>query len=466
MNLRIIGKVTSFVLAMSICFAVYGQPKTSQEDRGLALSIFKELVEINTTHSVGDTTRASEAMAKRLVDAGFPDEDVKVLVPHPKKGNLVARYRGTGARKPLLLLAHLDVVEARREDWTLDPFTLIEKDGYYYGRGTLDDKAMAAIWISSFIRLKRDGFVPDRDIIVCLTADEEGGDHNGVEWLLANRRELVDGAYCLNEGGNGLIKDGKYLLNGVQLSEKVYLSFTLEVTNPGGHSSVPSKDNAIYRLAAGLTRLAAFDFPVQLNEGTRTYFERMSALQTGQTARDMLAVAKNPPDVEAGMRLSKNDYYNALLRTTCVATKVEAGHAENALPQSAKAVVNCRILPGESADEVFKTIVRVLDDAQISVTPMGEPTPSPPSPLNPEVIDPIERLTEEFWPGVPVVPTMLTGATDGLQFRNAGIPVYGVSGLFRDIDDNRIHGRDERIGVKAFYEGNEFLFRLIQELSS
>ncbi len=432
----------------------------------LARDIFEQLIEINTPDSQGNTTEAAEAMAARLEAAGFPAEDRQVLGPHPRKGNLVARLRGNGSRAPLLLLAHLDVVEARREDWSVDPFTFLEQDGYFYGRGTTDDKAMAAIFLANLIRYKQEGYVPDRDLIVALTADEEGGGFNGVRWLLNNHRSLIDAAYALNEGGGGGIKDGKRLLHAVQLSEKMYLSFRLEVKNPGGHSSIPVKDNAIYHLAEGLTRLAKFDFPVQLNDGTRVFFERMSEIVTGEVAADMKALLETPPDEAAVARLSTSARTNALMRTTCVATMLDAGHAQNALPQTASAVVNCRILPGQSHEGVQQTLVRVLADDQIAVTPMGTPTPSPPSPLDPEIMEPIERITEAMWPGVPVVPTMLTGATDGLALRNAGIPTYGVSGLFGDVDDIRAHGQDERIGVEAFYEGQTFLYRLVKALSS
>lgn len=352
----------------------------------LARDIFEQLIEINTTHSTGSTTDAARAMALRLREAGIPERDIHVLGPHPDKGNLVVRIPGTGRRPPLLLLAHLDVVEALPEDWSFDPFTFRELDAFFYGRGTTDDKAMAAIWIANLIRLAEEGFTPDRDIIVALTADEEGGPHNGVQWLLANHRDLIDAEYALNEGGGGQLKNGERLLNEVQASEKVYLSFSLEVHNPGGHSSRPTKENAIYRLARGLDRLAAYEFPVVLNEITRAFFERMSRIEAGQGAADMLAATGTPPDAQAVARLSRSPYYNALLRTTCVATQVQAGHAENALPQSARATVNCRILPGESPEGVQQTLTRVLADDSIAVRPIGEATPSPPSPLTPEVL--------------------------------------------------------------------------------
>jgi acetylornithine deacetylase/succinyl-diaminopimelate desuccinylase-like protein len=432
----------------------------------LARDIFRELIEINTTNSSGNTTMAAAAMAARLKAAGFPDDDIHVLGPDPRKGNLVARYRGTGARKPLLLLAHLDVVEAARGDWSIDPFRLTEKDGFFWGRGTTDDKAMAAAWIATLIRYRQEQYMPDRDIIVALTADEEGGDYNGVQWLLAQHRGLIDAEYALNEGGESQIKDGRYVLNTVQPSEKVYQSFQLEVRNPGGHSSRPIKENAIYRLAEGLVRLSRYQFPARINEITAEYYRRMAALYTGQIAADMKAVSKNPPDQAAAARLSKSPYDNAMLRTTCVATRLEAGHAENALPQTARAVVNCRIVPGDSPSEVLSALVRVLDDPKISVSPLAKAVTSSPSPLKPEIIGAIERITSQMWPGVLVVPVMSTGATDGLYLRNAGIPTYGVSGFFEDVDDTRAHGRDERLGVKQFYEGHEFLYRLVKALSS
>ena len=432
----------------------------------LARDIYKELIEINTTDSVGDTTKAAQAMAARLRAAGLPEADVQVLGPNPGKGNLVARYRGTGQRKPLLLLAHLDVVEALKDDWSVAPFTFLEKDGFFWGRGTTDDKAMAAVWIATFIRYREEHYVPDRDLIIALTADEEGGDFNGVQWLIANHRDLIDAEYALNEGGESQMKAGKYLLNTVQPSEKVYQSFRLEVRNAGGHSSRPVKDNAIYRLAEGLTRLSKYQFPARLNEVTTEYYKRMSTLYAGQAAADMKAVARNPPDRGAVERLSKSPFDNALLRTTCVATKLEGGHAENALPQTARAVVNCRIVPGESPVEVRSRLVRVMDDSKITVAPIDKAILSEPSPLKPQIIGAVERITTQMWPGVPVIPVMSTGATDGLYLRNAGIPTYGVSGFYEDIDDTRAHGRDERLGVKQFYEGREFLYRLVKALSS
>ena len=432
----------------------------------LARDILKELIEINTTDSVGDNTEAANAMAARLLTAGFSEDDIQVFEPEPQKGNLVARYRGSGDRPPILLLAHIDVVEAHPDDWSFDPFVFREEDCYFYGRGTSDDKAMAAIWVANFIRMKQEGFTPDRDLIMALTADEEGGDHNGVKWLIANQRELIDAAYCLNEGGFGSMREGRYVSNDIQLSEKVYTTFQLEVTNPGGHSSVPEKDNAINRLAAGLVRLAEFEFPVDLDEITTTFFERRGAIEGDDYGLAMSALAKDPTNRIAIAKLAEVPYYNSIMRTTCVATQIEGGHAENALPQMARATVNCRMLPSDDPVKVQKKLKKALNDDEISISVIWEPTPSPPSPLMPEVMTAVESVTEAMWTGIPVIPTMMTGATDGLYLRNAGIPTYGVSGIYWDVDDIRAHGQDERIGVKQFFEGQEFLYRLVKTLST
>ncbi len=465
--------VLSIIFSLTIPGTFAQEPNKSAPSltppQQLARDIFRELIEINTTESSGNVTQAAEALAVRLKAAGFPEADVQVVGKNPRKKNLVARLRGRAVgKKPILLLAHLDVVEARREDWSVDPFKFTETDGYYYGRGASDIKDCAASLTANLIRLKQEGFVPDRDLILALTADEEGGDDSGVEWLLANRRDLIDAGYTINtDAGDGQIKSGRRVRNTVQTSEKIYLSFRLEVKNRGGHSSLPLKDNAIYHLAAGLNRLAQFDFPVRLNETTRVFFQRMAAAETGAVAADMIAVTNNPPDEGAAARLgSASAFYNAIMRTTCVATRVDAGHAENALPQTARAVVNCRLLPDEKPEEVEQTLNRVLADDQIAIAKIRDPRPSPPSPLVPEVIKPIERITAEMWPGLPVVPIMETGATDGLLLRRAGIPVYGTSGMFFDIDDVRAHGKDERIGVESFHQGVEFMYRLLKALTS
>lgn len=439
-------------------------PPLDPPTRQMIRDIYQQLIEINTTESAGNMTAAAEAMAGRLRAAGFPASDVQVLVPEPRHGNLVARLHGSGAKKPLLLLAHLDVVEARREDWSTDPFKLVETDGYFYARGSGDDKAMAAIWIATLIRLKQEHFVPDRDIIVALTSDEETGDYNGVDWLVRNHRDLIDAALAINEGGGGAIKDGKYLYNGVGASEKVYVTFALTVHNKGGHSSVPQSPNAIYQLAAGLGRLAAFEFPINLNEVTRTYFRRLADVESGQLAADMRALADHD-DPAAAARIGQTPAYNARMRTTCVATRLDAGHADNALPQTAKATVNCRVLPGEDPEQVRTTLVRLLSDPAIEVTWIDKAKPSVPSPLSSDVMQPIESLTRQFW-DVPVIPLMGTGASDSLYLRNAGIPTYGVSAIFEDIKESRAHGRDERVGVRQFYESAQFLYALVKRLSS
>src|SRR5882762_3725458 len=450
------------VLAVSVLGAQSGA------NDARAREIFKELIEINTTDTpAGNVTRAADAMAARLKAAGFPASDIQVLGPDPKKHNLVMRWRGTGARRPLLLLAHLDVVEAKREDWSFDPFTFLEKDGFFYGRGTSDDKAMASQFVANLIRLKDEGFRPDRDLILALTADEEGGTFNGVDWLVKNHKDLIDAEFAINEGGGGNMRKGKYLTNEIQASEKVFQDFRLEVTNAGGHSSLPVKENAIYRLSAGLARLAAFDFRVELNEVTRAYFERSAAVEADpRNAADMRAVARPTPDLAAAARLSAQvPYWNSMMRTTCVATMLAGGHATNALPQLASANVNCRILPGVSPSSVKDKLVEVLADPKISVSFVGDATPSKPSPLRPDVMNVVESLTKEMFPGTIVVPVMSTGATDGLHLRNGEIPTYGVDGTFGDIDDVRAHGRDERVGVKQFFEGLEFQYRLIKALA-
>ena len=453
--------------------AVVSVSPASAQDAGPhnleARAILKELIEINTTDSSGSTTKAAEAMAARLKAAGFADADVQVLGPNPRKGNLVARLRGRNAGKPIVLLAHLDVVEALKADWSadLDPFVFTERDGYFYGRGTSDDKNHAAIWIANLIRYKQEGFVPARDIVVALTADEEGGDSNGVKWLLENHRSLIDADYVLNEGGGGELKDGKAVAHGVQAAEKKYYSVALEVRNPGGHSSLPRKDNAIYQLAAALTKLAAFEFPVELNEITRSFFARMASLETAQVASDMKAVAQPAPDAAAAARLAaKSPLFNSMMRSTCVATQLTGGHAENALPQQARAVVNCRLLPGADPRAIEQTLKQVVADDGIVFTTIWEPVASPASPLRPDLMAAVERHTTEMWPGAIVLPFMSTGATDGLYLRNAGIPTYGVEGMFTEANDVRAHGKDERVGIKAFYDAREFLYRLVKTLGS
>jgi acetylornithine deacetylase/succinyl-diaminopimelate desuccinylase-like protein len=434
--------------------------------RELARDIFAELIEIDTTDATGDVTAASEAMARRLRDAGFPDEDVVVVGPHPRKENLVARLRGGGGGAPVLCLAHLDVVDADPAEWRTDPFTLVEEDGSFYGRGTTDQKAMSSIWIANLIRMRAEGIVPSRDVVVVLTADEEGGEHNGARWLVENRRDLVEAALGINEGGFGRMRGGERISNVVQASEKVYLDLELEARGSAGHSSLPTPDNSIYHLAAAVGRIANYHFPVQLGEVARAFFERMAAIESGPLADDMRALLQTPPDEAAAARLSRVPQYNGTLRNTWAVTRVDAGHSNNTIPQSARAVVNCRLLPGESPEAVERTLNEVVGDGRVTVRQLRAAKPSPPSPLTPEVIGAVERITEAMWPGVPVVPVMGIGATDSLYFRQAGIPMYGVSGIFLDVEDVRAHAPDERISVASYFEGQEFLYRLVRELVS
>lgn len=443
----------------------------SEADDQVVRDLLRELIEINTTHSVGSTGQAAEAMARRLLAAGFAPSDVQVLGPRPERANLVVRLRSRGARRPILLISHLDVVEARREDWSTDPFQFVEKDGYFYGRGTMDIKCGDAILVANLIRWKRENYRPDRDLIVALTANEEGGDveENGVHWLLKNHRDLIDAEFCINpDGGNLETKKGKKLLNELQYAEKGFLSFALEVKNKGGHSSVPEKENAIYRLSRGLVRLSEFDFPVVLDAGTHAFFETVAVREGADVAQAInQMLSTNPPDAASVALLAKFPDWNAVLRTTCVATMLQAGHAENALPQSARATVNCRILPSETPAYVEDTIRRVLDDPQISITPVEnmELVQSPASALRPDVVQAAKAVTSAMWPGVPVLPIVSPGASDGTHLRRAGIPTYGISGIADDYDDIRAHGKDERIAATALYDGREFLYRLTKALS-
>jgi len=446
--------------------AAAAQNVAPEADRALARDIYKQFVEIQSGYSTGATTPVAEAAAARLRAAGFADSDIFIGGPIAKKGNLVARYRGTGLKKPLLLLAHEDVVEAKREDWSMDPFRFVEKDGFFYGRGTGDDKAQAAVWIANLIRYKREGLRPDRDLIVALTADEEGGGpYSGVSWLLKNHRELIDAEFALNEGGWGEMVKGKRIANDLQVSEKYVIDFRLEVRNKGGHSSMPVPDNAIYHLAGALERLSKFGFPLKTNEVTKAYFAAMAKLETGPMKETLGQVAEGS---QAAMEraAAASPAWNSTLRTTCVATQLEGGHARNALPQLAAANVNCRVLPEDSVEYVRSTLERVFADPEVKVS-IAEPVErGPASPMREDLMRTASRLTDTLWRGVPVVPIMVMGATDGLYLRAAGIPCYGIQGFFMDRDDIRFHGRDERMGVEAFYEGQEFLYRLVKELAA
>ena len=439
----------TLTLALSGLASVAAQSTHQQAARDL----FRELVEINTSEKLG-TRKAADAVAARLRSAGFAAADVHVVGPRPEKANVVVRLRGSGRERPILFLAHLDVVEARKEDWSagLDPFAFTERDGFFYGRGTTDVKQEAAILVATLIRFKQEAWIPHRDIIVALTADEEVGGGDGIAWLLRERRSLIDAAYTINtDAGGGQIEKGKRIRYTVQTSEKASVTFRLEVTDPGGHSSQPTRDNAIYRLAEGLAQLARAEFPIRLNDTTRVFLERMTA---------------QPIDAAAAGRLAaESTFYNSVMRTTCVATMLEAGHAVNALPQTARASVNCRILPDDSLESVTTALRTAVADDKISITPLNELRASPASPLSAEVLRPIERLVGEMWPGVPVLPVMDPWATDGLHLRRAGIPVYGAPAVFTEIDPIRSHGKDERVGVQAFHEGLDYMYRLMQALA-
>ncbi|HEY6483643.1 MAG TPA: M20/M25/M40 family metallo-hydrolase [Steroidobacteraceae bacterium] len=472
MNGRLIASTAVALLCGGVLHA-----ETDEVSNALAHDIFKQLVEINTTESVGNVTHASQAMAQRLREAGFAPADIQILGPIDRKKNLVVRLRGTGKRKPILLIGHLDVVEARRGDWTTDPFKFVEKNGYFYGRGTQDMKDGDAIMLATLIRLKTEHFRPDRDIILALTADEESGSSNGVDWLLNNHRELVDAEFVLNHDGGGITAEhGKPLDFEVDGTEKVYGDFLLTATNKGGHSSLPVPDNAIYEVATALIRLAKYDFPFELNNVTRSYYERLARIETGQRAADMRAILKTVPDAQAMARLSQDPIDHSLMRTTCVATRIDGGHANNALPQRAQANVNCRILPGHSPEEVRQILVGLFADPKLKVQYVDDKgvvrdkgsarRGFPPPPLIPEVMQPLDKLVAQMWPGLKVLPAMATGASDSVYTSAAGLPSYGISGVAIDKDNIRAHGQDENVGAESFYRGNEFFYRYIKALAS
>jgi acetylornithine deacetylase/succinyl-diaminopimelate desuccinylase-like protein len=435
-------------------------------------AIYQELVETNTTNSTGSCTVAATKMARHLKAAGYRDADVRIIVPPggPTKGNLVARLKGDGSRKPLLMLAHIDVVEANRADWSRDPFKLVEENGVFYARGASDDKAMASVFVVNMIRYKNEKLPLKRDVILALTCDEEmvPSQFDGAEYLVKHHRDLIDAEIALNEGGGGYLdKDGKPLRHGIQAGEKIYQSFQLEVTNGGGHSSLPTRDNAIYRLADGLSRLGKFEFPFRLSDVTRKFYEKSAQVEQGQVAADMKAILADPPDRAALDRLyAVHPMHNATVRTTCVATKVEAGHADNALPQRARATVNCRILPDESIGDVQRTLERVVADDAIKITRIGEGVAGPMPPLTPTLMNAVEDISNDLWPGVPVIPTLLPGGTDGRFLNNAGIPTYGISGMFGGPEPSGAHGLNEHLRVKSLYDGQEFLYRLGKRLAT
>ncbi len=473
------GSAGIWLAAVIACGLPLRAAQLDQATRELSRDIFRQLIEINTTDSAGSTTVAAKAMEQRLRAAGFSEQDLKVLGPNERKGNLVARLRGSGVGglKPILIICHLDVVEARRGDWTTDPFQFIEKDGYFYGRGTQDMKDSDAILVTTLIRLKREGFVPKRDVILALTADEEGGTANGVDWLLKNHRDLVDADFVLNPDAGGVTTEhGKPVDVDVEATEKLYADFELTAHNPGGHSSLPVPDNAIYHIVDALEKLQHSPFPFELNAVTRAYFEQMAGLVDKKTGEDMRAILRTPPDADAVARLSEDARYNSMTHTTCVATLLSGGHASNALPQSAQANVNCRILPGHSREEVRQDLVRIFADPKLSVeyvipatgktvAEAPETKALPPPPVRPDVMQPLRQVAGEMWPGIPVIPEMETGASDSVYTMAAGIPSYGISGVAIDSDDVRAHGKDERLRVSSFYDGVEFYYRYLKALT-
>jgi len=453
-------------------------PATSPEDRELAKEIFKQLIEINTTDTaLGSVTAGTTAMQRRFLEAGFPAADVQLIGPDAKKMNLVVRYRaaGTPTEKPVLFLCHMDVVEALRSDWHTDPFQFVEKDGYFYGRGTQDMKESDAALVATFLRLHREGYKPKRDLILALTADEEGGKFNGASWLVQQHRDLVDAAYVINPDAGGIELDhGKPVAADVEATEKVYSDFQVTATNPGGHSSRPRPDNAIYELTAALNRLASYSFPFELNEVTRTYFKNLEGEESGQTAADIRAILATPPDMDAAARLSMEPSFNSNFRTTCVATRLAAGHANNALAQTAQANVNCRIFPGHSPEEIRQQLITVFGDPKLMVKyvsdagAVADTAPerkaiAPPAPIR-EVFDPLTRITQAIWPGVPVTPVMENGASDSIYFAQAGIPCYGYSAVALERDDDRAHGQDERLPVDSYWKSLDFFYSFAKAL--
>ena len=453
------------------------QARAAEPGNALAREIFKELVEIDTTQSGGGTTRAAEAMAARLRAAGFPAADIQVIGPEANKKNLIARLRGAGKHGPVLMIGHLDVVEATRSEWATDPFKLVEKDGFFYGRGAIDMKNGDSIMVASLIRMQAAHFKPSRDIILALTADEEIGGANGVQWLFKHHRELVDAQFALNQDDYSVpVRAGRQRYYQLEAAEKIYADFRLTTSNPGGHSSLPVPDNAIYELASGLTRLAGHPFPVQLNSITRAYYEKIASDETGGRAADIRAILRTPTDAAAAARLSKNRVDNAALHTTCVATRVRGGDANNSLPQHAEAIVNCRILPGNSPEKIRQALVNIVADPKLIISFLDvdgtERQTAPqrpglvPPPLNPEVMKPLRALVRKYWPTLRIVPTQAAGATDGVFVAAAGIPVYLITGFDVDEEDDRWHARNERISVGTFYTGNEFFHEFLTELTA
>jgi acetylornithine deacetylase/succinyl-diaminopimelate desuccinylase-like protein len=477
------------VLALAVCLAAgpsraalaqSSLPATTPEDRALARSIFKQLIEINTTDTpLGNVTTATTAMQKRFLEAGFAPEDVHLLGPDPRKMNLVVRLRaaGTPTEKPVVFLCHMDVVEALRADWSTNPFQFVEKDGYYYGRGTQDMKNSDAALVFTFLRLHREGYKPKRDLILALTADEEGGKFNGADWLVKEHRDLVDAAFVINPDSGGVEMDkGRAVVADVEATEKVYSDYQVTAVDRGGHSSIPRPDNAIYELTTALNKLAEYSFPFEMNEVTRTYFNNLAGQETGQAAEDMRAILTTPPNLAAALRLSSEPSFNSNFRTTCVATRLAAGHANNALPQTAQANVNCRIFPGHSPEEIRQVLIGVFGDEKLTVkyvsdaglvfsTAPDRKAMVPPAPIK-EVFEPLTRLTQAIWPGTPVTPVMENGASDSIYFAQAGIPCYGYSAIALEREDDRAHGQDERLPVESYWKSLDFFYSFAEAVGA
>lgn len=475
--------LTALLAASALCLSAAAQttlPTASAADRAEARAIFKQLIEINTTDTPqGNVTTATAAMQKRFLDAGFPAADVHLIGPNPRKMNLVVWYRAAGepTEKPVLFLCHMDVVQALRSDWHTDPFQFIEKDGYFYGRGTQDMKDSDAALVATFLRLHREGYKPKRDLILALTADEEGGKSNGAGWLVQNHRDLVDAAFVINPDSGGIdLQNGRPVIADVEATEKVYADYQLSTRNRGGHSSLPRPDNAIYELSNALQKVAAYKFPFEMNAVTRTYFANLAKRETGQKAADMRAILQNPPDMAAAARLSEEPSYNSNFRTTCVATRLSGGHANNALPQSAEAIVNCRIFPSHTPEEIRQQLIQLFADPGLAVKYVSDAgvaydtapvrtVIAPPPPLK-EVFDPLTRITQAIWPGLPVTPVMEDGATDSIYFAQAGIPCYGYSAIALELDDMRAHGQDERLPVDSYWKSLDFFYSFAKALGN
>jgi acetylornithine deacetylase/succinyl-diaminopimelate desuccinylase-like protein len=473
--------LAAFVGAVSLTSAAFAQnslPTTSPEDKALAHEIFKQLIEINTTDTpLGNVTTATTAMQKRFLDAGFAPDNVHLLGPDPRKMNLVVRIQAaaTPTEKPVVFLCHIDVVEALRSDWSTDPFQFVEKDGYYYGRGTQDMKDSDAALVFTFLRLHREGYKPKRDLILALTADEEGGKFNGADWLVKEHRDLVDAAFVINPDSGGVELDhGRPVVADVEATEKVYSDYQVTASDRGGHSSVPRPDNAIYELTTALSKLAAYQFPFEMNEVTRTYFNNLAGQEAGQAAADMRAILGTPPNLAAAARLSAEPSFNSNFRTTCVATRLAAGHANNALPQTAQANVNCRIFPGHSPEEIRQVLMDVFADPKLTVKyvsdsgVVADTAPErkamvPPAPIK-AVFDPLTKFTQALWPGTPVTPVMENGASDSIYFAQAGIPCYGYSAIALERDDDRAHGQDERLPVESYWKSLDFFYAFSKAL--